>query len=93
MVGAIGAYPEGSEHAFELRSFAPGVNVYEDPVCGSMNASVAQWLTSTGQAPGRYTVSQGSRLGRAGQITITVEDGNVWVGGATTVLFRGTALA
>lgn len=93
MVGAVGAYPEGSAHAFELRSFAPGVDVFEDPVCGSMNASVAQWLTSTGQAPDHYTVSQGSRLGRAGEIAIAVEDSTVWVGGATTVLFRGTALA
>ncbi|MEU9291789.1 PhzF family phenazine biosynthesis protein [Streptomyces sp. NPDC048275] len=38
MVGAIGAYPEGSEHDFEMRTFAPGVGVAEDPVCGSMNA-------------------------------------------------------
>ena len=40
MVGALGAYPAGAEHAFELRSFAPGGGVVEDPVCGSMNASV-----------------------------------------------------
>ena len=46
MVGAIGAYPDGSEHAFEMRTFAPGAGVAEDPVCGSMNASVGQWLTS-----------------------------------------------
>lgn len=92
MVGAVGAYPEGSPHAFELRAFAPAVNVPEDPVCGSMNASVAQWLTSTGQAPQHYTVSQGSRLHRAGEISITVKDNTVWVGGATRTLFRGTAL-
>lgn len=92
MVGAVGAYPEGSPHAFELRAFAPAVNVPEDPVCGSMNASVAQWLTSTGQAPQHYTVSQGSRLHRAGEISITVEDNTVWVGGATRTLFLGTAL-
>lgn len=93
MIGAIGAYPEGSRHAFELRAFAPAVNVPEDPVTGSLNASVAQWLTSTGQAPDRYTVSQGTRLDRAGEITITAEDGIVWVGGATSICFRGTATA
>ncbi|MFT4231247.1 MAG: PhzF family phenazine biosynthesis protein [Leucobacter sp.] len=93
MVGAVGAYPEGSPHAFELRAFAPGENVTEDPVTGSLNASVAQWLTSTGQAPERYTVSQGARLGRAGEITITTEDGIVWVGGAASVLFAGTVSA
>lgn len=93
MVGAVGAHPAGADHAFELSSFAPGVNVFEDPVCGSMNASVAQWLTSTGQAPEHYTVSQGSLLGRAGRIEITVEGGTVWVGGATAILFRGDAQA
>lgn len=91
MVGAVGAYPAGSPQAFELRAFAPRVNVPEDPVCGSLNASVAQWLTSTDQAPDRYRVSQGRRVGRAGEITITVEDGTVWVGGATTVCFSGVA--
>ena len=73
MVGAIGAYPDGSEHAFELRTFAPGVGVAEDPVCGSMNASVGQWLTSTGAAPSSYRVSQGARVGRAGTVEITAD--------------------
>jgi PhzF family phenazine biosynthesis protein len=93
MVGAIGSYPSGSEYAFELRTFAPGVGVAEDPVCGSMNAAVGQWLTSIGAAPRSYKVSQGTRLGRAGDVTITTDpDGTVWVGGNTTTCFRGTAL-
>lgn len=92
-IGAIGAYPAGSPHAFEIRAFAPAANVPEDPVTGSLNAAVAQWLTSTGHAPDRYTVSQGTRLGRAGEISITVEGGIVWVGGGTTVCFLGTAIA
>ncbi|MGY3128071.1 PhzF family phenazine biosynthesis protein [Agrococcus sp. UYP33] len=93
MVGAIGAYPEGSPHAYEMRSFAPRIGVPEDPVCGSMNASVAQWLAATGAASGSYVVSQGQRLGRAGEIVIDVDaDGVVWVGGATTTCFRGTAI-
>lgn len=93
MVGAIGAHPEGNEHAFEMRTFAPGSGVPEDPVCGSMNAGVGQWLFRTGAVSGGYRVSQGCRLGRAGDITITADpDGTVWVGGATHTLFRGTAL-
>ncbi|MEO9330393.1 PhzF family phenazine biosynthesis protein [Gordonia aurantiaca] len=91
MVGVVGAHPAGSPHAFELRAFAPGANVAEDPVTGSLNASVAQWLTSTGQAPQRYTAAQGTRLGRTGEIAVAVQDGRVWIGGATVVLFRGTA--
>jgi PhzF family phenazine biosynthesis protein len=95
MVGAIGAYPGGSEHAFELRTFAPGVGVAEDPICGSMNAAVAQWLVRTGEVSGGgYRVSQGRRLDRAGDITITADpDGTIWVGGNTDTLFSGTAFA
>jgi PhzF family phenazine biosynthesis protein len=94
MVGAIGAYPAGSAHAFEMRTFAPAVGVPEDPVCGSMNASVGQWLTRTAAVSGSYRVSQGRRLGRAGDVTITPEpDGTLWVGGNTNTLFDGTAWA
>jgi PhzF family phenazine biosynthesis protein len=91
MVGAIGAYPHGSRHDFEMRTFAPRCGVAEDPACGSMNAAVGQWLTSTGAAPSAYRVSQGARLGRAATIEITAgTDGTVWVSGATTVCIRGT---
>ena len=91
MVGAVGAHPAGSAHAFELRTFAPRVGVPEDPVCGSMNASVGQWLTGTGVAPRAYRVSQGARVGRAGTVEITAEaDGAVWVGGACVVRIHGT---
>jgi PhzF family phenazine biosynthesis protein len=91
MVGAIGAHPEGSEYDFELRTFAPGAGVPEDPACGSMNAAVGQWLTSTGAAPSSYRVSQGTRLGRAASIEITADtDGTVWVSGAAVICVRGT---
>jgi PhzF family phenazine biosynthesis protein len=91
MVGAIGAHPRGSEHAFEMRTFAPRAGVAEDPVCGSMNASVGQWLIGTGGAPTSYRVSQGARLGRAGDILVTADDsGTVWVGGPTITCIRGT---
>lgn len=90
MIGAIGDYPPGSTYAYEMRSFAPAVGVPEDPVCGSMNASVAQWAITTGAAPAAYRVSQGSRVGRKGVIDIIADDdGTVWVGGATTTYIRG----
>jgi PhzF family phenazine biosynthesis protein len=88
---AIGAYPGGSEHAFEMRTFAPGVGVAVDPACGSMNASVGQWLTTTGAAPSACRVSRSARVGRAGTIDITPDaDGTVWVGSAATGCIRGT---
>ncbi|WP_460073046.1 PhzF family phenazine biosynthesis protein [Streptomyces sp. YKOK-I1] len=90
MVGAIGAYPAGAEYAFELRTFAPGAGVPEDPACGSMNAGVGQWLTSTGAAPSHYRVSQGARLGRAARIEVAADaDGTVWVSGAAVIRIRG----
>ncbi|MCV2395735.1 PhzF family phenazine biosynthesis protein [Actinotalea sp. M2MS4P-6] len=91
MVGAVGAYPPGSEHAFELRAFAPRVGIGEDPVTGSLNASVAQWFARTGAATPRYRVAQGARVGRAGSIAIAADpDGTVWVGGSATSLIRGS---
>jgi PhzF family phenazine biosynthesis protein len=93
-LGAIGAYPAGSASAFEIRAFVPDIGVPEDPVTGSLNASVAQWMLRTGAVSGRYTVSQGTVLGRTGRVQVTcTQDGEVWVGGATTTCFTGTALA
>ncbi len=92
MVGAVGPYPSGSPYAFELRTFATRVGVAEHPVCRSMDASVAQWLISSGVTPSTYRVSQGPRVGRAGSITITTTRPNadVSVGGATTTCVNGT---
>jgi PhzF family phenazine biosynthesis protein len=92
MIGVIGAYPPGSPFAYEMRTFAPAVGVAEDPACGSMNASVGQWLISSGKASRSYRVSQGQRLGRSGEIVVSADDdGTVWVGGGTHTLFRGSA--
>lgn len=91
MLGLVGAHPEGSEAAFELRAFAPRINVYEDPVTGSLNASVAQWLFRSGQVSGQYMAKQGTRVGRQGVIALTQDlDGEVWVGGPTVTCIRGT---
>ena len=91
MVGAIGTYPAGSDHGFEMRTFAPAVGVPEDPACGSMNASVGQWLIAAGAAPSRYRVSQGTRLGRAATTDVSADAAlTVWVGGAMTTHIRGT---
>lgn len=89
-VGVVGPYPAGADAAFEVRAFAPGVGVGEDPVTGSLNASLAQWLIGSGRAPGSYRAAQGARLGRAGVIDVHAEDGTVWIGGATTTVVRGT---
>jgi PhzF family phenazine biosynthesis protein len=82
-LGIAGPYPEGSPEAFEVRTFVPaGDSVVEDPVTGSFNASLAQWLLATGRATAPYTASQGTVLGRLGRVRITQDpDGTVWTGG------------
>ena len=62
---------------------------YEDPVTGSLNASLAQWLIASGAAPATYTAAQGTRLARSGRVFIERIDGQVWVGGHSVSCIRG----
>jgi predicted PhzF superfamily epimerase YddE/YHI9 len=90
-VGVVGPYPPGSERAFEVRAFFPldGATV-EDPVTGSLNASLAEWLLRTGRASAPYTASQGTALGRLGRVLVTTDaSGRVWVGGGTITCISG----
>ena len=87
-LGVVG--PGGAED-WELRAFFPvnGATV-EDPVTGSLNASVAEWLIATGRASAPYTAAQGTVLGRAGRIHVDVDgDGTLWVGGGTVTCISG----
>jgi PhzF family phenazine biosynthesis protein len=92
-VGVAGPYPAGSPAAFEVRAFFPnGGAVWEDPVTGSLNASLAQWLLGTGRASAPYIASQGAALGRAGRVHISTDpEGQIWVGGATVTRVSGHA--
>ena len=92
-VGVAGPYPAGSPEAFEVRAFFPkdGATT-EDPVTGSLNASLAQWLLRTGRASAPYVASQGTALGRAGRVHISRDrDGTIWVGGGTITCVAGHA--
>jgi PhzF family phenazine biosynthesis protein len=91
-VGLVGPHPAGADTAFELRAFFPkdGATI-EDPVTGSLNASVAQWLLRTGRATAPYVAAQGTALGRAGRVHISADDGGaVWVAGGTVTCVSGT---
>ncbi len=92
-LGVVGPWPPGSATAFEVRAFVPmGDVTIEDPVTGSLNASLAQWLLGTGRASAPYTASQGTVLHRAGRIHLSTDaDGTVWVAGATVTCLSGTA--
>lgn len=90
LVGVIGAFELGGPADFEVRAFAPGLGVPEDPVTGSLNAGLALWLRGDGVVAGDYTVRQGTVLGRSGLVTITSEAETMWVGGASRTVVRGT---
>jgi PhzF family phenazine biosynthesis protein len=88
-IGVVGAYPEGSECAVEIRAFCPGYGISEDPVTGSLNAGVAQWLAGD-RLPASYVASQGTVLGRRGRVYIDREGDTVWVGGDARTYITGT---
>jgi hypothetical protein len=66
----------------EVRAFyADGRDFGEDPVTGSANAGLAQWLIGAGALPSAYTSRQGSVIGREGRVRLQAADGHVWVSG------------
>ncbi|HET7120754.1 MAG TPA: PhzF family phenazine biosynthesis protein [Solirubrobacterales bacterium] len=91
-LGVVGFHPPGAEAAIELRAFFPvnGVAV-EDPVTGSLNASVAQWLLGSGRLTAPYLATQGTAIGRSGRIQVSQDEaGTIWIGGRTETLVEGT---
>jgi PhzF family phenazine biosynthesis protein len=88
-IGVVGPHPEGSECAVEVRAFCPGLGVVEDPVTGSLNAGLAQWLAGD-RLPSSYVAAQGTTLGRAGRVHVERDGDTVWVGGDATTVIKGT---
>ncbi len=87
-IGIVGAYPAGSECHVEVRALFGNV---EDPVTGSLNASLGQWLIGSGLMPKHYIASQGTVLGRTGRVYLERDEvGQVWVGGDTVTCIEGT---
>lgn len=93
-LGLAAAYPDGARDdgvGLEVRAFySDGRDFGEDPVTGSLNAGLAQWLVPAGHLPARYVAAQGTVIGREGRVHVGVEDGTTWVGGATHTLVTGT---
>jgi predicted PhzF superfamily epimerase YddE/YHI9 len=78
--------------AFEVRAFfSQGGATFEDPVTGSLNASLAHWFFDSGQVTAPYVVSQGTAIGREGRVHVERDpDGTIWVGGNTISCVEGT---
>jgi PhzF family phenazine biosynthesis protein len=90
-LGVVGPYPSGSPVAFEVRAFFPknGATA-EDPVTGSLNAALAQWLIASGRGEPPYVASQGTALGRSGRVRVSRDHaGTIWVGGSTITCVTG----
>lgn len=74
----------------EVRAFASCVGVEEDPVTGSLNASLAQWLIEDGHLSADYVAGQGQCLGRDGRVHVSRDvEGQVWVGGDVVTCIDG----
>jgi len=89
-VGVVGPQTD-ADTQFEVRAFFPGNNgMTEDPVTGSLNAALAQWLIGAGLAPERYVAAQGTALQRQGRVHIERDaDGTIWVGGHSVSCIEG----
>jgi PhzF family phenazine biosynthesis protein len=93
-VGVAGLHAAGSEVAVEIRTFFPGAQggLTEDPVTGSFNAAVGQWLIGEGRLPDSYVAAQGTALGRRGRIHVERDGDDVWVGGQCVTVLDGSVV-
>ena len=92
LVGLVGPERTGAPVDVEVRAFFPKDGMpAEDPVTGSLNASLGQWLIDSGRLTSPYVASQGSALARAGRVYVSRDaEGQVWVAGSTRTLIEGT---
>jgi PhzF family phenazine biosynthesis protein len=90
-VGVVGAQAAAHDADFEVRAFfpAPGGTLAEDPVTGSLNAALAQWLIESHRAPRRYVAAQGTAMGRAGRVFVEHDGADVWIGGQVVTVVEG----
>ena len=87
VVGPWDAEKDGQDAQFEVRAFTAAG--YEDPVTGSLNAGLAQWLIGSGIAPPMYIASQGTALGRKGRVHVVQDGTDLWIGGAVATCIAG----
>lgn len=89
-VGVVGPHPAGGDAQFEVRFFAAAIGINEDPVTGSLNAKIAQWLIDSGRAPKSYVAAQGAAMGRAGRVHVDRDDAGTWIGGDVAACISGS---
>ena len=89
-IGLIGAHPTGSECDYEVRMLAPSSGMGEDPITGSLNAAIAQWMRTEGKLTQPITVAQGTKIDRRGRVSIWPDNDKIWIGGDTHIVIDGT---
>jgi PhzF family phenazine biosynthesis protein len=90
-LGVIGRAPAEADHDIEVRTFFPSPGGHaEDPVTGSLNASVAMWLMERDPSLTTYLARQGTALGRDGRIDVRRDDEAIWIGGETVTVISGS---
>lgn len=87
-LGVVGPHDAGHDAAFEVRAFI-GKRGYEDPVTGSLNASLGQWLIGARLADSPYIAAQGTALRRGGRVYLRQHAEDVWVGGDVVNVIDG----
>ncbi|CDG41173.1 MULTISPECIES: PhzF family phenazine biosynthesis protein [Asaia] len=93
LYGIVAPWQENRDEtgaAFEIRAFVGQNQGFEDPVTGSLNAAMAQWMIGKGAAPESYIASQGTAMGRNGRVSIVKNGETIWVGGTVTPRIAGT---
>lgn len=89
-IGVVGAQAAGHDTQFEVRAFFTGNSgIAEDPVTGSLNAALAQWLIGDGIAPTSYVAAQGTAMGRAGRVFVQQDGQDIWIGGHSVTVIDG----
>jgi PhzF family phenazine biosynthesis protein len=90
VIAPWGGDPKGGRPDFEVRMFDATLSNFEDPVTGSLNASLAHWLIGAGLAPDHYVASQGTVLGRVGRVHVDKDADGLWIGGDTATRIEGS---
>ncbi len=89
-IGLIGAHAPGTGPDYEVRMLAPSSGMSEDPITGSLNAALAHWLHGQGRLTGALLIHQGTRIGRAGRVHMSVDRNRILIGGQTHILIDGS---
>jgi PhzF family phenazine biosynthesis protein len=90
-VGVVGPHAAAGDTHFEVRAFFTGNHgIAEDPVTGSLNAALAQWLIGDGLAPTSYVAAQGTAMGRAGRVVVQQDGPDIWIGGHSVTVIEGS---